>query len=44
MILLIAGGHEEEIYDAELVRRKFSEAFDAYKDEDNMLKILKILL
>ena len=38
------GGHEKEIYDAELVRRKFSEAFDAYKDEDNMLKILKILL
>ena len=38
------GGDEEEIYDAELVRRKFSEAFDAYKDEDNMLKILKILL
>ena len=27
------GGDEEEIYDAELVRRKFSEAFDAYKDE-----------
>ena len=27
------GGDEEEIYNAELVARKFSEAFDAYKDE-----------
>ena len=27
------GGDEEEMYDAELVTRKFSEAFDAYKAE-----------
>ena len=25
------GGDEEEMYDAKLVERKFSEAFDAYK-------------
>ena len=27
------GGDEEEMYDAELVSKKFSEAFDAYKAE-----------
>ena len=27
------GGEEEEMYDTELVSKKFSEAFDAYKAE-----------
>ena len=40
------GGDEEEMYNAELVAKKYSEAFNAYKAEslsDNMLKIHKIL-